>query len=289
MVDSKEKKIFDAPRFTPFEIVGREEVSHTSIILTLRPKGIPQDAVDKMTPYKDSWQNGVWSVEMKQPELQIARRYTPLPPVEGTSKSDLRFLIRKEHKGEMSGYLHTLPIGAEIALRGPHEEYNVPNEAQKVLFLAGGTGIAPALQIAHTLLDRTDSYGRRPRIHILWANRRREDCEGGTSAIVPTSRSRKNRMVQDIEELQQKYSKSLSVEYLVDEEGSVLDPKKLSLLVQADTNDTSAGRLLLISGPEGFVNYFAGPKKWEGGKEDQGSLGGVLGRQGLKGWTVWKL
>jgi len=94
--NSNERKIFDAPRFTPFEIVSREEVSPTSIALTLRPRNLPASNDGRqLDPYREEWEEGIWSVEIKQPELQIARRYTPLPPLHGTSKTHLRFLIRK--------------------------------------------------------------------------------------------------------------------------------------------------------------------------------------------------
>ena len=51
----------------------------------------------------------------------------------------------------MSTYLHRLPIGATIELRGPHVEYQIPSEVKNVIFVAGGTGIAPALQVAHAM------------------------------------------------------------------------------------------------------------------------------------------
>jgi len=48
-------------------------------------------------------------------------------------------------------------------------------------------------------------------------------------------------------------------------------------------------KLLFISGPEGFVNHFAGPKRWEDGKEGQGVVAGVIGKMKLRDWTIWKL
>jgi len=127
---------------------------------------------------------------------------------------------------------------------------------QKVVFLAGGTGIAPALQVAHTLLERPNIDGQKPDIHITWANRRREDCDGGGKAIVATQ-DRMGRVVRDIEVYQQIYPGRFTVEYFVDEEGKVLDRKTLSKLVQTNApHDSSSARLLLISGPEGF--YLAG-------------------------------
>ncbi|PVH86653.1 ferredoxin reductase-like protein [Cadophora sp. DSE1049] len=292
-------KIFDLPRFTPFTIVKREEVSPTSIILTLRPQTLvnrPRKLVSD--PYQISWEKGTWSVEIKQPQLQIARAYTPLPPNKGDPKGDLRLLIRKEHKGEVSGYLHTLGVGSQIHLRGPHEEFDLPERVTDVVFLAGGTGIAPALQVAYTLLEGRHTDVEKPNMHIVWASRKRADCEGGADVSNPNAwEARKTgRIVQELEILQQKHPGQLSVDYLVDEEGKFLDQKRISSLTKATTEVKFGARhtridskLLFVSGPEGFINYIAGPKRWEGGKEGQGQLGGLIGQMGLRTWKVWKL
>ncbi|KAK2628738.1 hypothetical protein QTJ16_001841 [Diplocarpon rosae] len=293
------KKIFDAPRFTPFTIIEREEVSPTSIILTLRPQTLvnrPRKLLDD--PYQACWEKGTWSVEFKQPDLQIARSYTPLPPKKGDPKGDLRFLIRREHKGEVSGYLHTLGEGSQIQLRGPHEEFSLPESVQDVLFLAGGTGIAPALQVAYALLEVRDSQAEKPKIHIVWACRKRADCEGGVDNSNPNAweAHKTGKIVQELEILQQSHPGQLSIDYLVDEEGKFLDQKKISSLTMMKTKARSGAamteiypHLLIVSGPEGFINYIAGPKRWEHGREGQGELGGILRSMGLKTWKVWKL
>ncbi|KAI9049632.1 hypothetical protein LZ554_006657 [Drepanopeziza brunnea f. sp. 'monogermtubi'] len=294
------KKIFDPPRFTPFTIIKREEVSPNSIILTLRPQTLvnrPRKLLED--PYQASWEKGTWSVEVKQPELQIARSYTPLPPKKGDPTGDLRFLIRKEHKGEVSGYLHRLNAGSQIHLRGPHEEFNVPERVENVVFLAGGTGIAPALQVAYTLLEERQTESEKPRIHIVWASRKRADCEGGVDASNPYGwEGRKTgKIVQELESLQQRHPGQLSVDYLVDEEGKFLDQKRISSLTKAMStvrgqalSSNMDSQLLFVSGPEGFIKHVAGPKKWEYGTDAQGELGGIVGQLGLgKRWKVWKL
>ncbi|CZS97694.1 related to cytochrome-c mitochondrial import factor CYC2 [Rhynchosporium graminicola] len=292
-------KIFDPPRFTPFTIVKREEVSPTSIILTLRPQTfVNQPRKILSDPYQSSWEKGTWSVEIKQPQLQIARSYTPLPSNKGDPKGDLRLLIRKEHKGEVSGYLHTLTAGSQIHLRGPHEEFDLPETVTDVIFLAGGTGIAPALQVAYTLFERRQTEGEKPKMHIVWASRKRAECEGGADVRNPNAwEARKTgRIVQELETLQQKYPGQLEVDYLVDEEKTFLDQKRISSLTKASTEVKFGARhtridskLLFISGPDGFINYIAGPKKWEVGKEGQGQLGGLLGQMSIRTWKVWKL
>lgn len=290
-------KVFNAPKFTPFSIVDKEEVSPTSFIVTLRPKPFFDNSnLAKSDPYKEEWDKGTWSVEFKQPELQIARSYTPLPPRENDTNGDLRFLIRRENNGEMSRYLAQLPVGGQIELRGPHTELELPRQVTDVVFLAGGTGIAPALQVAHTLLHVQQRKTDLPNVHIIWANRRREDCIGGTDLHgVGGANGAEGAMVQELRRLQQKYPNNLRVDYMVDEEGTVLDATMISRLTKRESEVKPQAvttridsKLLFVSGPEGFVNYLAGPKKYWGSKEVQGELGGLIGKMGIRDWKVWK-
>lgn len=328
-------KIFDPPRFTPFRIIGRTDISPTAFVLTLRPHShlvrnsstpLPPTDPQQHDPYTTSWETGTWSLEFKHPLLQIARSYTPLPPSassptdKNTQPGDLRFLIRREKGGEVSNYLANLPVGADVELRGPNPEIDIAGDVDEVLFLAGGTGIAPALQVAHTLLERRRVGGsgdqvedqdreHKPRIRIVWANRRREDCVGGGGSRKGGERFNAkepgNLIVNELSALQERHPGNLTIEYLVDEEGQFLDSKRvLSLTTPPKSQRARSGKLtptpttaapdskplLFISGPEGFVTFLAGPKRWEGGKEGQGDVGGVIGRLGgSRYWRVWKL
>lgn len=375
----------DLSIFHRFEIVAKQDVSSTCSIFTLKSHTCPHHNL-----YRDAWQKGVWSVEIKQPQLQIARSYTPLPPPppngdggdengdDGDGSTELRFLIRREPHGEVSGYLHSLPVGADVQIRGLDLEYEIPSDVEDVLFIAGGTGIAPALQVAHSLLERRKSTGRLPKLHILWANRRREDAAGGESststraaaaqgtwskifwAAGQAARQRQHAspssslaphhpapIVSEINHLKQASQGKITLDYFIDEENSFITydllrtylaahsphsqqpPAPTPTPTQSETQPqpqppTPKGtpkpkNLLLISGPDGFIAHYAGPKIWAGGKKQaQGPLGGVLkrvlegewgsaassdsfgdgdgdgvgngnGGEGEGGWEVWKL
>ena len=253
---------------------------------------------------------------MKQPQLQIARSYTPLPPFpysrRGGDEERIRILVRRETSGEMSNYLHRLSPGTTIELRGPTIEYELPKDVDEVLFIAGGTGIAPVLQAASALFqskqERKDIKG--PKLEILWANRRREECAGMTSGIFErTSRwledwnwlkdlwkkpstsigSPRSDIVRQLEHLQSKLGDRLKVRSFIDEEGQSITSSVLDPFMRATDETNGPKRLILISGPDGFVAHFAGPKLWRNGKEVQGPLGGVLKGLGTRGWEVWKL
>ncbi|QDS76701.1 hypothetical protein FKW77_000780 [Venturia effusa] len=304
--------------FSPYTLVSKKPVSSTSSIFTLRPRYTDADSRSLL---QQACKKGIWSVQVKQPQLQIARSYTPLPSTSGEAElqDQLRVLIRREESGEVSNYLHKLPEETTVHLRGPFLELEIPENATEVLFLAGGTGIAPALQVANLLGERKDT-----KVHILWANRRREDCVGGksdmhhlppsgplsgfrgmfgsqqiTSASPATSQAvYEASVVQEIDKLKSRGRPgSLIVDYFVDEEGSFIREKDVQQhvrhLAKEDHDVASQTRpsekYILVSGPDGFIKHLAGEKVWVGGREAQGPLGGVLSKMDLPGWRIIKL
>lgn len=312
--------------FTPFILESREKVSSTSAILNLLslPKG--QNTVS----VNEAWKTGVWSVQVMQPELQIARSYTPLPPIEGADPEYVRLFVRQEPQGEVSTFLHTISRGTIVHLRGPRVEYEIPDGVDEILFLAGGTGIAPALQVAHTLFHhRIKSTDQSPELRILWANRRREDSINGldplssqrarnglvpevrkladnwqeeppnrpeatTEEVAAPSHPSQTRLVEEVESLKARYGGKVIVDYFIDEESSFISESLLRTYLSgidqtSNPDGTPRRKVVLVSGPEGFVNVFAGPKTWQGGKEIQGPLGGLLKKINPQGWEIWKL
>lgn len=297
--------------FSPYTLVDKKPVSKTNSVFTLRNR----DGAADPESVKEAWGHGVWSIQIKQPQLQIARDYTPLPATpdvaddNDTELHDIRLLIKQEEGGEVSTYLHRLPEDSTIEIRGPKLEWELANDVDEVMFLAGGTGIAPALQVAQAIGHRPGS-----RLHILWANRTREECVGGKNdgmdahavsrgswkhwfgfgaapAHVPEHLvgQGKGIIVQELEALKKRnasHSSGLDVQYFVDEEKTFIKPQDVARRL----NSLQPGRkVILIAGPDGFIDYWAGKKIWIGGREAQGPLGGVLGKMDLKGWSVFKL
>ncbi|ROT39121.1 hypothetical protein SODALDRAFT_332543 [Sodiomyces alkalinus F11] len=409
--------------FTPFELVSRDQVSPTSFVLTLRPS--PSDfpsltSSDIASQLADPWRTfDLWSVEVKQPQLQIAREYTPLPPLSSAPDhaAVVRLLVRAVDGGEVSTYLSRLPVGSRVELRGPHggfdlhsrlglygkeeidgvsaaggEEPQREQGGKQVVFLAGGTGIATALQAAHSVLeddDDDDDDDAKPNVKILWAMRSRSDMQdlsastGGKSSsgsrpwwrsflsgsfasddeaeeirgpdfAAPTS------ITAQLLSMKARHGDRVRVHSVVDDEGTAITPKDLlgalrhgsgaskgtapapapaaavslsktstststppppcefhSQPLQANMPDgaPNQGRkdlasreacrcppedapgknLLLVSGPDGFIAAYVGPRPWEGGAQVQGTVGGVLGELErrdpglLKDWIVLKM
>ena len=307
--------------FTPYTLVEKQPVSSTSAIFVLRNSSGAPDSQS----VKEVERRSVWSVQIKQPQLQIARAYTPLPNIidgkkDDNAPQDMRLLIRQETRGEVSTYLHRLPEQATIELRGPNAEYELPRNVKEVIFLAGGTGIAPAMQVAQALSRRTGSH-----MHILWANRRREECIGGvsddkpkatqnrlgwwksvligsseTATLVGFSKDEpaesaapqdKGLIVKELDALKANNTiavQGLKVQYYVDEENTFIHPEDIKKRM-ASTSQEKGSKLIIVSGPDGFIEHWAGRKIWAEGREVQGPLGGVLKGMDLGDWKVFKL
>ncbi|ETS80677.1 hypothetical protein PFICI_08206 [Pestalotiopsis fici W106-1] len=335
----------NSTKFTPFNIIAKEHVSPTAFIITIR---CPDVLASKNNPkIMAAWQHGLWSVEMKQPQLQIARHYTPLPPLSDAQENagELRFLIRKMGSGEMSNYLFRLQVGDQVWLRGPHYGFDISKrmgEAKDVVFLAGGTGVAPALQIVHKLLDGSQNTApeQRPSVRILWANRRDIDSLGRKELHGKTKRSGDvgvpNSLTDQIVDLKQKYGDHFNIDYFVDDEKFITHEdvntaitlrqqpalaatdkrcrwhSHEGLAATSDEDDKAAkdiactcrrhnmppefiGRNILgVSGPDGFIEAYAGSKRWFGGREIQGPVLGLLGSMKrmdpkMDDWLVLKL
>lgn len=305
----------DDDGFYKYKLIAKEPVSSTASVFYLKPKDRKID--HDFEVYRDAWKECVWNVYFKQPQLQIIRAYTPLPPQDTSEQNEqLRFLIRRDEHGEVSRYLHGLPVGTDIGLRGPNMEYRVSPEAKRVTFFAGGTGIATALQFAYAMFDGQNQPSKvenvaaqSKKLHILWANRKREDCVGGVSDIAARSipekslgwlssssapgsmantRSQESTeqgiVVRELERLKKRYPGQITVEYFVDEESTYITEETIVQALAGFDATAPANKAfkstieqqIIISGPEGFISYIAGPKEWKNGREDQGRLGSLI-------------
>jgi NADPH-dependent ferric siderophore reductase len=319
----------DAQNFVTCKINNREKISNTADIFTLEryEPWYKRFMLGHSADIMNAFFTGAWHMEFKQPQIQVVRAYTPLPAESGfrfpmDGHFPLQFLIRREHNGEVSSWLHRLPIGAEVQMRGPYIEYEVPTEPSRVVILAGGTGIATALQVATATLEdgkasnevggplgsQDRSKPGTSQVHILWASRKRADCQGGLNddgeAAAVKQRSQRasqvntapgmrnpahaNSIVKRLEGLKAKFPGRVTVSYFVDEEGTFINrtelqksvckwsPPLASMSPDPSTYQPPSRTEILISGPDGFIAALAGPKVWEYGRQTQGPLGGVL-------------
>lgn len=376
------KGVLNGETFVPFTVVSTERTSPTTFILTVSAP-TPHQA-DNGAVVQGAWAHGLWSVEVKQPQLQIARYYTPLPPAaaaadggDGEGLAALRFLVRRYAGGEMSTYLSRLRPGDDVWLRGPHPGFDVAARlgaaGDRVVFLAGGTGIAPALQAARHLLsarEKEEKKNGKLSMEIIWANRVRADCAGcprlqregrgfwGRLSSSVTGGSAppgdqgpdglQHPLVQELHEVQAAYrarGHELEFKCVADDEAGTISGADVAravlcsrttpspptaasarteqapcylhsqLQLRHSSNESDAGdaglkgrggpgpatrecvcggegatgkNLLMISGPDGFVSAYVGPKVWADGAERQGLVGGLVRKLMEKDPEVWR-
>ncbi|KAL8999134.1 MAG: hypothetical protein Q9169_001913 [Polycauliona sp. 2 TL-2023] len=327
--------------FQQYELIKNQKISSTSYIFKIQPSTFGSRAYKSRLDgqkINEASKKGIWSVQIKHPLLTIARLYTPIPTIlrdpyahalgekadyQSLNPQDnqLRFLIRNQPEGELSRFLSRLQAGAHVELRGPYQEFEFPDDLEQVVFLAGGTGISPALQMAHTLLEARPETPKF-RMTILWANRLAEDCKGGSiesphrpkslfeqashlvfgsqdlqPPISPVPSLEDSPIVRELSTLQMRYPGNFRVGYFADDqqrfitERDVYDQaQKLGATKNQGQSDGHLGKkLIMVSGSDGFVEHYAGPKIWKEGRELQGNLGGLLGSMRLSDWAIWKL
>ncbi|KAK6334969.1 mitochondrial Homoaconitase [Orbilia javanica] len=279
--------------FTPHVITSTTPLSPTSSLITLSPK-------QPSTPPPSFWaiinSEGLWSVQIKQPQLQIQREYTPLPETlvnggagddqaaKGKGRRDrdvnpdnqLTIFVRAVDGGEVSPYLLSRKPGDVVEVRGPVVTYTfrpeeVSSEQEKdirnVVFIAGGTGVSPAIQLTTYLLSQYTKDGKKRQVKILFA-----------------SKTAGEKVLPQIQELQRLGDGSrgvqVSIEYFYDDKDTFIKKPDIETAVLGLDMGNGGGNgrdVIMVSGPEGFVNHFAGKKGWKDGLETQGVLGGVVG------------
>ncbi|KAL7945525.1 hypothetical protein V8C42DRAFT_323405 [Trichoderma barbatum] len=347
---SSKPSLLNTETFIPYTITSREAISPTSFVFTISPH-TPNPSLPYLTPSTSSWRYPLWSVEFKQPQVQIARHYTPLPPQDAhdSAGGSLSFYVRAIGGGEMSTYLSRLGVGHDVWLRGPHVGFDVPARLgvmDSVVFLAGGTGVAPAMQVAKAVLEQSPEA----KVNLLWAIRKREELQQRASNTVrrpswwqfwvangnkpeelDSQLQDPSPIAQQLKAMKTKYGPRLHIQVAIDEEQThfreadlqnaisgehdrrrsitapgcrLHDSTMLEMAPEFEAPATAdeckcghgAGKnLFMVSGPDGFIAHYAGPKRWLGGQQVQGPVGGVAAQLQRRypwladNWLVLKL
>ncbi|KAJ3523528.1 hypothetical protein NM208_g12413 [Fusarium decemcellulare] len=333
--------------FVPYAITAREAISPTSFVITIVPQ-TPNPSLPYISNDAARWRHPLWSVEFKQPEVQISRHYTPLPPLAGENPADgtLRFYIRAVGDGEMSNYLTRRQVGEDVFLRGPHVGFELAErlgQHSRLVFLAGGTGVVPGMQAAKAVLEAN----RDARVDLLWAVRKREEVQnsgppkqsswkfwaGKKPSALGLDTVNPSPVTKRLQDLKATYGERLRIQVVVDEEGTQFQERDIEKAILASPGPPTSSsygcrfhdqlmhvhasefalpeargcvcersshikpgkNLFIVSGPDGFIERYAGPKIWLGGQQTQGPIGGMAGqiqRQNpslAKDWLVLKM
>lgn len=105
---SKDKPLSPS-HFTPTTVVSSEPSGPNSKLITLKvsPHALPPAGTT----------SPIWSVFIKDDDIQVERPYTPLESVD--EYGQMVFWIKKYPSGEVGRWLHSKNVGDQVELRGP--------------------------------------------------------------------------------------------------------------------------------------------------------------------------
>lgn len=156
----------------------------------------------------------------------------------------------------MSSYIDTFKVGDMIEVTKPKIKMNyTPNMKKSIGMVAGGTGLAPMLQVIREILSNPQD---KTTIHLLFANRKIEDIL----------------LKDELDRLVKLHPTQFQVTYILSREEEGWKEGHHGHVTASLLHETmpapSIDSLILVCGTPGFVTHVAGNKK------QFGVLGGLL-------------
>ncbi|KAI6047114.1 hypothetical protein EDC04DRAFT_2556717 [Pisolithus marmoratus] len=291
---SRTAKPLNPSHFTSATLVESAQTSSDTKLLTLSlpPDSIPQDC-QELAP--------IWSVFVKDDDIQVERPYTPL---EGVNESgSMSFWIKKYDHGEVARWLHSKQLGSSIELRGPVKTWTWKDDTwDDIIMVSGGTGITPFYQLLHHVFSSKKAC--QGRLTLLHSSKTPADLPPAHMMEFLHSVAEKHpdkfrfRVFVDSLDVSKQRKTEIHKDLTCDRIGKsalhdALRPEKTTpwwkallwpTTVPAAAEDRNV--IVLVCGPEQMVNAIAGPY---GRNYSQGKVGGILGELGLQSHQVRKL
>ncbi|KAF9475945.1 ferredoxin reductase-like protein [Pholiota conissans] len=242
----------------------------------------------------------IWSVYIKDDDIQVERAYTPLNGVD--DNGDMLFWIKKYPKGEVGRWLHSKSAGERIEVRGPLTTWSWKEDLwDEVVMISGGTGVTPFVQLFNNVISKSPSSKTRftllhssrilaelpppviiePMVEFASQNPDKfrlhifVDESDGSNAHVPNESINTGRISE------------ASIKQCL--HGSEEQPKswwaKSSSTISSQ-EETKSRIMFLVCGPEPMIDAIAGPY---GRNLSQGTVAGILGKMGYQSNEVYKL
>ncbi|EKM59147.1 uncharacterized protein PHACADRAFT_113420 [Phanerochaete carnosa HHB-10118-sp] len=147
--------------FTPVTVTFTEQCKDpNTCLMTLT---VPREAIP---PLGDAPFAPIWSIFIKDDDIQVERPYTPLEGIDGGGK--MRLWVKRYPKGEVGRWLHSKRVGDKIEIRGPLKTWPWQEETwDEIIMVSGGTGITPFYQLLHFMLFSGKSSSWRTRFTLL--------------------------------------------------------------------------------------------------------------------------
>lgn len=169
-------------RFSPLTVTDSDECGPNSRLISIQilPDDLPPSSDIRPTI-------PIWSVYVKDDDIQVERPYTPLEGIDVLGR--MSFWIKKYPQGEVGKWLHSKRVGDEIEVRGPlvtwfwqegkwdeivmvrSNQLRAHVKANKTRKISGGTGIAPFYQLFHSVISQPSESRPKTRFTLLHASR----------------------------------------------------------------------------------------------------------------------
>lgn len=108
--------------FTPVTVTASQPCKDPNTLLmtlTVPPHLLP--------PLHSSAFAPIWSIFIKDDDIQVERPYTPLEGIDEHGR--MKFWIKRYPRGEVGRWLHTKIVGDKIEIRGPLKTWNWVHDA----------------------------------------------------------------------------------------------------------------------------------------------------------------
>ncbi|KAG5724995.1 NADH-cytochrome b5 reductase 2 [Termitomyces sp. T112] len=279
--------------FTPAKVLMNEVSGPDTKLLELI---VPPELLPQFDPSESPFAP-IWSVYIKDDDIQVERPYTPLEGVDGDGR--MLFWIKKYPKGEVGRWLHSKTRGETIELRGPLRTWPWrEDEWDEVVMISGGTGITPFYQLFHSVISPSPEH--RTRFTLLHSSR--------TPADIPPPR-----IMDKLSAFADENPERFRLGLFVDSREGPPHPSHLPtpslgrigkfaieqclglngrtswwqrLFGESEKPKPLRKVLFLVCGPDPMISAIAGPF---GRNLSQGAVGGVLGEMGFTSSEVYKL
>lgn len=301
-----DKKELSREYFTKYKIIYHEDINHQHYMLELKPL-ISQ----KTNLWASLGSEKLWSVEIKQPDIMVVRKYTPLPLKHiknngfevlkdgDNAQGNLVFYIKKYEQGEVSRWLHNLPEDSIVELRGPFIEYEFPHLPNEITrdrsFLWGeakrsdnfkyqpfdlsmftaGTGIVTALQL---MLTESPFRGK---IQLFHSCKNQHEL----GPLKPLLHSLQDHDRIDLYLFESDKDSSFKT-HLEQIETHILKPSPyLGKIPFIGIDNRIKPIFSLVCGPDKYITSISGTRY----DLEQGQIEGLLGKKGWTNENVYKL
>lgn len=244
-------------------LLSRVQITHDTFVVTFK---LPDDAKPLGLPtcacILAVWSRGIAAGD------PITRPYTPISTNAMVGKFQL--LIKLYPGGQMSNYLHTLPLGQSVMFK--HIEKNVklqyPFQTKHITMLVGGTGITPMIQALHAILG---SAGDTTKVSMIFGNKTQDDILGRELLDTWAANSKDGRFT-----VTHVLSNAQGDSSWQGEKGFISRE-----LIQKCTPASYANPLIMVCGPPAMYDALCGPR-------DVKDVTGILGQIGYTPEQVYK-